>query len=69
MIVSRITFVSSTSKTIGIRHQKWCRFSFISGFCPLNPSNSEPSLASQSVTLTTGVGLLTDTPSANDPRG
>ena len=40
-IVNRITFVSSTSKTIGIRHQKWCRSSFISGFCLLNPSNSE----------------------------
>ena len=26
-------------------------------------------LASQSVTLTTGVGLLTDTPGTNDPRG
>ena len=42
-IVNRITFVSSTSKAIGIRHQKWCRSSFISGFCLLNPANSTPS--------------------------
>ena len=42
-MVNRITFVSSTSKTIGIRHQKWCRSSFISGFCLLNPANSAPS--------------------------
>jgi hypothetical protein len=61
VIVSRITFASSTSETIEIRYQKWGRSSFISGFCLLNPSNSAPSLASESVTLTTGVGLLTDT--------
>ena len=42
-MVNRITFVNSTSKTIGIRHQKWCRSSFISGFCLLNPANSTPS--------------------------
>jgi hypothetical protein len=61
VIVSRITFASSTSETIESRHQEWFRSSFVSGFCLLNPSHSAPSSAWQSVTPTTGVELLTDT--------